>query len=68
MGKMKNFMMDIEAFVDGYFYDAPVPFDFTAAEILEDVGMNFRSDEAVRYARRYLTEVTAYKAQLGEYS
>ena len=66
MGKMKNFMMDIEEFVDGYFYDAPAPFDFTAEEILGDVGMMFRSDEAVKYAQRYLNEVTAYKAQLGD--
>ena len=29
MSKMKNWMMDIEEFVDGYFFDAPKPFDFS---------------------------------------
>ncbi len=58
MGKMKNFMMDVEEFVDGYFYggmfsvDGEVDID----EIVEDVGMYFKSGEAVEYARRYITE------------
>mgnify|MGYP003140159702 FL=1 len=58
MGKMKNWAMDIEEFVDGYFYggmfsvDGEVDID----EIVEDVGMYFKSGEAVEYARRYITE------------
>ena len=51
MGKMKNWMMDIEEFVDGYFYDAPEPFDFTVDEICEDAEMMFRSVEASKYAK-----------------
>ena len=60
MGKMNNWMMDIEDFCNGYFYDAPVPNDFTVDEIVEDVGMYFKSGEAVKYARRYM------KRQMGE--
>ena len=60
MSNMKNWMMDIEDFCDGYFFDAPVPNDFTVDEIVEDVGMYFKSGEAVKYARRYM------KTQMGE--
>ena len=60
MSKMNNWMMDIEDFCNGYFFDAPVPNDFTVDEIVEDVGMHFKSGEAVKYARRYM------KKQLGE--
>ena len=56
MGKMKNWMMDIEEFVDGYFYDAPEPFNFTVDEICEDAEMMFRSVEASKYAKRYIAE------------
>ena len=54
MSQMKNFMMDIEEFVDGYFFDAPKPFDFTVDEICEDAEKFFRSVEAGRYARQYI--------------
>jgi hypothetical protein len=47
-------MMDIEEFVDGYFYGGEV--DFTIDEVVEDVGMMFRSLEAQNYAKRYLTQ------------
>lgn len=64
MSKMKNFMMDVEEFVDGYFFDAPKdgwkPFDFTVDEICEDAEKFFCSSEASRYAKRYITE------QMGE--
>jgi hypothetical protein len=42
MGKMKNYMMDIEEFCDGYFYGGEV--DFTIDEVVEDVGMHFKYD------------------------
>tara|TARA_R100000008_G_C3544293_1_gene146639 strand:- start:643 stop:822 length:180 start_codon:yes stop_codon:yes gene_type:complete len=58
MSKMKNFMMDIEEFCDGYSYGGMN--DFTVDEVIEDVGMYFKSTEATKYAKRYLTE------QLGE--
>ena len=54
MSRVKNWMMDIEEFVDGYFYGGEV--DFTIDEVVEDVGMMFRSLEAQNYAKRYLTQ------------
>ena len=58
MGRVKDWMMDIEECCDGYFYGGPS--EFTVDEVGEDVGMYFRSKEASNYAKRYLTE------QLGE--
>ncbi len=55
---MKNYMMDIEEFCDGYFYGGDS--EFTVEEVVEDVRMYFRSTEATKYAEEYLTE------QLGE--
>ena len=55
---MKNWAMDIEDFCNGYFYGGMN--DFTVDEVVEDVGMYFKSTEATKYAKRYLTE------QLGE--
>ena len=60
MGKMKNWMMDIEEFVDGYFYGCVQSGEVTEDEVVEDVGMYFKSNEATKYAKQYLTE------QLGE--
>jgi hypothetical protein len=55
MSKIKNYMMDIEDFCNGYSMG-----DFTIDEVVEDVGMYFKSNEASEYAKRYLTE------QMGE--
>ena len=52
MAKMKNLMMDIEDFVDGYFYCGMN--DFSIDEVVEDVGMYFRSTMAKEYARGYI--------------
>ena len=60
MSKMKNYMMDIEEFVDGYFYGCVQSGEVTEDEVLEDVDMYFKSGEAVKYARRYM------KTQMGE--
>jgi hypothetical protein len=68
MSKMNNWMMDIEDFCNGYFYDnhsdgnsfTMKEDDFTIEEVVEDVGMYFKSNEATKYAKQYLTE------QLGE--
>ena len=57
MGKMKNFMMDIEEFCDACYADL----DLSVDETIADVGMAFKSIEAQKYAKRYLTE------QLGEF-
>ena len=60
MSKMKNWMMDIEEFVDGYFYGCVQSGEVTIDEVIEDVGMYFKSNEATKYAKRYITE------QIGE--
>ena len=52
MAKMKNLMMDIEDFVAGYFYGGMN--DFSIDEVVEDVGMYFRSTMAKEYARGYI--------------
>jgi len=54
MSKMKNWIMDIEDFCNGYFYGGDV--DFTIDEVVEDVGMYFHSNEAKEYAKGYLTK------------
>mgnify|MGYP001460362590 CR=1 FL=1 len=55
MGKMKNLAMDIEDFVDGYFYGGMN--DFSIDEVVEDVGMYFKYDNAAKvYAKEYLTK------------
>ena len=62
MSKMNNWMMDIEDFCNGYFYDnhsdgnsfTMKEDDFTIEEVVEDVGMYFKSNEASKYAKQYL--------------
>ena len=54
-------MMDIEEFCDGYFFDAPIPNDFTIEEVAADADKFFRSTMAGDYARKYL------ETQLGEF-
>ena len=58
MSAMKNYMMDIQEFCDGYSYGDMN--DFTIDEVVEDVHMYFKTSDAAKYARLYLTE------QLGE--
>ena len=58
MSNIKNYMMDIQEFCDGYYYDGMN--DFPIDEVVEDAGMYFKSSEAKKYARQYLT------TQLGE--
>ena len=60
MSKMKNYMMDVEEFCDGYFYGCVQSGEVTIDEVIEDVGMYFKSNEATKYAKRYITE------QMGE--
>ena len=61
MSAMKNYMMDIQEFCDGYSYGGKTLLnDFTIDEIVEDVHMYFKTSDAAKYARLYLTE------QLGE--
>jgi len=61
MSAMKNYMMDIQEFCDGYSYGGKTLLnDFTIDEIVEDVHMYFKTNDAAKYARQYLSE------QLGE--
>ena len=54
MSQMKNWMMDVETFCNGYYHGGMN--DFTVGEVVEDVEMFFKSNEATKYAKRYLTE------------
>ena len=54
MSEMKNWMMDVETFCNGYYHGGMN--DFTVGEVVEDVKMLFKSNEATKYAKRYLTE------------
>ena len=58
MSKMNNWVIDIEDFCNGYSYGGMNDFDID--EVVEDVEMYFKSNDASKYARQYLTE------QLGE--
>ena len=60
MSKLSNYMMDIEEFCGGYYYPDLGLTDFTIDEVIEDVGMYFKSNEATKYAKQYLT------TQMGE--
>jgi len=60
MGKMKNYMMDIEEFCDGYFYGSDQPdftVDFTAEEVAEDAQSFFNSKMARDHAKEYVTKI-----------
>ncbi len=52
MSKIMNWMTSVEDFVNGYSYGGMD--DFTVDGVVEDVGMYFKSGEAVKYARRYM--------------
>lgn len=54
MSNTMKWIMDIEQFCDGYFFDAPIPNDFTVDEVLKDVELFFQSKEASKYAKHYL--------------
>jgi hypothetical protein len=52
MSNMKNYMMDVEEFCDGYFYGGDS--EFSVDEVVEDVGMYFKTDLSKNYAEGYL--------------
>ncbi len=56
MSKMKNYMMDIEEFCDGYFYGEG-EVDFTVEEVSEDAEKFFHSKMAGDYAKSYVTKI-----------
>ena len=60
MSKMKNWMMDIEEFCDGYFYGSDQPdftVDFTAEEVAADAENHFNSKMAGDHAEEYVTKI-----------
>ena len=56
MGKMKNYMMDIEEFCDDYFH-AGAPYGVTpsAEEVAADAESHFNTKMAGDYAEEYVT-------------
>ena len=60
MGAVKNWLMDIEEFCDGYFYGSDQPdftVDFTAEEVAEDAQSFFNSKMAGDHAKEYVTKI-----------
>ena len=55
MSEMKNYMIDVEEFCDGYFYGEG-PNDFSIEEVSEDAKKFFGSSMAKDYAIVYLTK------------
>ena len=51
MGKVKNWMMEIEEFCDGYFYGGDS--EFTIDEVAADAGMYFKTSGAKKYAEKF---------------
>ena len=54
MSKMKNYMLDIEEFCDGYFYGGDS--EYTVEEVATDAGWYFKSVVAKNYAETYLVK------------
>ena len=71
MGKMKNFCMDVEEFVDGYFMDEGVlDHDETFETVLEDVFNWFNmykgmGQMAKAHAEQYMNEQFGFIEQQG---
>mgnify|MGYP005819180447 FL=1 len=57
MGKMKNYMMDIEEFCDDYFH-AGEPYGVlpSAEEVAADAELHFNSKMAGDHAKEYVTK------------
>ena len=55
MGAVKNWLMDIEEFCDGYFHGEG-GIDFTAEEVAEDAKAFFHSKMAGDHAKEYVTK------------
>ena len=56
MGAVKNWMMNIEEFCDGYFYGEG-EIDFTVEEVAEDAATYFNSKVAGLHAKEYVTKI-----------
>ena len=56
MGKVKNYIMDVEEFVDGYFDHETETFKTDKQQILLDVRGQFKDTFAVEIARDYIDD------------
>ena len=56
MSKIKNHMMDIEEFCDGYFFTGGPENDFSIEEVSEDAKKYFGTSMAKDHAIAYLTK------------
>ena len=56
MSKMKNYMMDIEEFCDGYFYGEGAMNGFSIEEVSEGAEKYFGTSMAKDYAIAYITK------------
>ena len=56
MGKVKNYIMDVEEFVDGYFDHETEIFKTDKQQILLDVRGQFKDTFAVEIARDYIDD------------
>jgi len=54
MSKTTNYMMNVEEFCQGYYYPDLGLTDFTIDEVVEDVGVYFKTNIAKEYAKKYL--------------
>ena len=57
MSKMKNYMMDIEEFCDGYYNESNLATEYTIEEISENAKKYFGTSIAKDYATAYLTKI-----------
>tara|TARA_Y100000590_G_scaffold255923_1_gene287448 strand:- start:15 stop:224 length:210 start_codon:yes stop_codon:yes gene_type:complete len=65
MGKVKNYIMDVEEFVDGYFDHETETFKTDKQQILLDVRGQFKDTFAVEIARDYIDDQDSHNEILG---
>ena len=65
MGKVKNYIMDVEEFVDGYFDHETETFKTDKQQILLDVRGQFKNTFAVEIARDYIDDQDSHNEILG---
>ena len=65
MGKVKNYIMDVEEFVDGYFDHETETFKTDKQQILLDVRGQFKDTFAVEIARDNIDDQDAHNEILG---
>ena len=64
MGKVKNYIMDVEEFVDGYFDHETETFKTDKQQILLDVRGQFKDTFAVEIARDNIDDQDYYRGKM----